>query len=250
MKNAGILVDATMNYFLMPLDAHADSGFGAIAEAFRDAAKTLREAKPKAAFFEHLPQSFLFRHAVELFLKSEIVILHRKLSLPYGTKTPDDIPMIQEGSKWIPMFRVHSIGVLFSHWRSLIDSRLNELKDMTKYKCDWTVDSGADQWASVIDAIDPRSTYSRYPSMRDPDEDRSKSPFKETAKEDLFPQNAPPERAIMALVVEDQDREFVRAYVNEKNEEQDKEYLTALESMCEMLFNYHAMMRFELTDGF
>lgn len=197
-----------MNYLLMPLDAHSDSGFGAIAEAFREAAKTLREAKPQAAFFEHLPQSFLFRHAVELFLKSEIVILHRKLKLPYGNEAFDGIPMIQEGSKWTPMFRVHSIGVLFAHWRSLIDPRLNELKDMTRYKCDWTVDPEADQWVSVIDATDPRSTYSRYPSMRDPNEDRSKSPFKETAEEDVFPTDAPPGRAIMALIVENQDRDL------------------------------------------
>lgn len=239
-----------MNYLLMPLDAHADSGFGAIAEAFRDAAKTLRESRPRAAFFEHLPQSFLFRHAIELFLKSEIVILHRKLKLPYGTEPSEGIPMIQDGGKWTPMFRVHSIGVLFAHWRSLIDPRLNELKDMTKYKCDWTVDPEADRWVAVIDVIDPRSTYSRYPSMRDLNEDRSKSPFKERTEEDLFPPDANPERAIMALVVENQDREFVRAYVNEKSDEQDKEYLAGLEAMCEMLFNYHAMMRFELTNGF
>ncbi len=234
----------------MPLDAHYDSGFGAIAESFREAAKALREVKPNPGFFEHLPQSFLFRHSVELFLKSEIIILHRSLKLPYGTEPHDGTPLIQESAKWTPMFRVHSIGILFAHWRSLIDPRLAELKDMTKYKADWNIDADADEWARIIDATDPRSTYSRYPSIRDPVEDRSKSPFKETAQEDIFPANAPPERRIVALVVENQDREFVRAYVSDKRDEQDKQYMEALEAMCEMLFNYHAMMRFELTGGF
>jgi hypothetical protein len=81
-----------MNYVLMPLDAHYDSGFGAVAESFREAATTLRKAVPDPAFFGHLPQSFLFRHSVELFLKSEIIILHRKLRLPYGTHPHDGPP--------------------------------------------------------------------------------------------------------------------------------------------------------------
>jgi hypothetical protein len=54
----------------------------------------------------------------------------------------------------------------------------------------------------------------------------------------------------MALVIENANGEFVRAYMNEKGSEPDKEYMSALDSMSEMLFNYHAMMRFELTGGF
>jgi hypothetical protein len=41
---------------------------------------------------------------------------------------------------------------------------------------------------------DPRSTYSRYPSIRDATEDQSKSPFKTASAEELFPENAPEER--------------------------------------------------------
>jgi hypothetical protein len=101
-----------MKYILMPLDAHYDSGFGAVAESFREAATTLRKAVPDPAFFAHLPQSYLFRHSVELFLKSEIIILHRKLRLPYGTHPHDGPPMVMDGADWKPIHRVHSIGVL------------------------------------------------------------------------------------------------------------------------------------------
>jgi hypothetical protein len=54
----------------------------------------------------------------------------------------------------------------------------------------------------------------------------------------------------MALVIENADGEFVRANMNEKASEPDKEYIAALEAMSEMLYNCHAMMRFELTSGF
>lgn len=239
----------SMNYILMPLDAHYDFGFGAVAESFREAAITLRKAVPDPAFFGHLPQSFLFRHSVELFLKSEIIILHRKLRLPYGTQQHDGSPMIWGGGEWKPIHRVHSIGILYEHWKSLINPRLEELKEMTRYKADWTIDAEADKWVRVIESVDPRSTYSRYPSIRDASEDRTKSPFKAATAEELFPENAPQDRRIMALVIENADGEFVRAYMNEKGSEPDKEYMASLECMCEMLFNYHAM-RFELTDGF
>lgn len=239
-----------MNYILMPLDAHYDSGFGAVAESFREAATRLRKAVPDPAFFGNLPQSFLFRHSVELFLKSEIVILHRRLRLPYGTHPHDGPPMVSDGGEWKPIHRIHSIGTLYEHWKSLINPRLEELKEMTKYKADWTIDAEADEWVRVIESVDPRSTYSRYPSIRDAAEDRTKSPFKAATAEELFPENAPEDRHIMALVIENADGEFVKAYMNEKGSEPDKEYMAALESMSEMLFNYHAMMRFELTGGF
>jgi hypothetical protein len=205
-----------MNYIMMPLDAHYDAGFGAVAEAFREAATTLRKAVPDPSFFGHLPQSFLFRHSVELFLKSEIIILHRKLRLPYGTQPHDGPPMISDSGKWKTIHRLHSIGALYKHWKSLINPRLNELKEMTKYKADWTINNGADEWGKVIESFDPRSTYSRYPSIRDIVEDRTKSPFKASTAEELFPENAPEDRRIMALVIENADGEFVRAYMNEK----------------------------------
>ena len=72
-----------MNYMMMPLDRHYDHGFGATGDAFFEAAKTLeKEAKP-TLFLDALPKGFLLRHALELFLKSAIVVIHRRLKLPY-----------------------------------------------------------------------------------------------------------------------------------------------------------------------
>lgn len=239
-----------VQYTMMPLNDHYDSGFGAIAEAFRSAAIRLKEVNPNPAFFEHLPQSYLFRHAVELFLKSEIVIVHRKLRIPYGTESYDGAPMVPEGGEWKMIHRVHGVGTLYEHWKELIVPRTEELKEMCRYRPDWTIQTEADGWINTIEATDPRSTYSRYPATRDRDEDRSKSPFKQTAPEDIFPPERSEDKKIMALVIENTEGDFVNAYVLDKGVESDAAYMAALEQATDMLFNYHAMMRFELTRGF
>ena len=218
-----------IQYMMMPLDEQYDGGFGAIAQAFETAAIELRKANPKPAFFEHLPQSFLYRHAVELFLKSEIVILHKKLKIPYGTEPHDKAPMISVNGEWKPIHKVHSISTLYEHWKSLIAPRTDELREMCKYKPEWTIPPEADEWTKTIETTDPRSTYSRYPSLRNPIEDRTKSPLKNTAPDDLFPPDRPEETKIMALVIENKDGEFVKAYVNEKDVNPDDAYMSALE---------------------
>lgn len=61
------------------------TGFGAIGEAFKDGADDLvaSEAKPKRSL-AHLPTNFLYRQSVELYLTSMIVVIHRRLRLPFG----------------------------------------------------------------------------------------------------------------------------------------------------------------------
>ena len=239
-----------MQYMMMPLDEHYDRGFGSVADAFQSAAMALREAKPAPAFFDHLPQSFLFRHSVELFLKSGIVILHRRLKLPYGTEPYDSDPTIDLGTKRRPIWAVHNIGALYQEWKSLIEPRTDELRDMCKFKPDWTIGPDMDAWIKTIDAVDPSSTYFRYPSMKNPAEDQQKSPFKKVAPAELFPENAPEGRRIMALVVENTDGEVTRVYMNEKSSDEFGPYLTALLEASKLLYCYHAMMRMELTGGF
>jgi hypothetical protein len=239
-----------MQYIMMPLDEHYDRGFGSVADAFHGAAIALREAKPKAAFFEHLPQSFLFRHSVELFLKSGIVIVHRKLKLPYDTEPYDSEPTVAVNGKRKPIYAVHGIGALYQEWKSLIEPPTDELREMCKFKPDWTIGPDMDGWIKTIDDTDPNSTYFRYPSMKNPAEDQKKSPFKKIAPEELFPASAPDDRRVMALVIENAAGEVTRVYMNEKSSDEFGSYMTALEEASKLLYCYHAMMRMELTGGF
>jgi hypothetical protein len=111
--------------------------------------------------FGHLPQSYLYRHAVKLFLKSGIVILHRTLHIPYGDHTYGGEPMVPVGGEWKPIHRVHSIAALYEHWKELIAPGAEELKALCKFKPDWTIEAEADTWFSTIEKSDPRNTYSR-----------------------------------------------------------------------------------------
>jgi hypothetical protein len=232
-----------MQYIMMPLDAHYDSGFGAIADAFHGSALTLKTDKP--SFFEHLPQNFLFRHAIELYLKSGIVILHRKLKLPFGTQPYNAEPMVLTGGEWKPIRTVHSIGALYSHWKETMEPRAEELKALCKHETDWVPPPEMSKWIELVEATDPKSTYFRYPSTRDPKEDQAKSPFKEIGARGLV---AAEGKFIKALVIENEDREFVRGYV--LDEDSEKESNAALMELSNLLYCFHAMMRMELTGGF
>lgn len=59
-----------MHYLCTPLDQHFDNGFGAVADSFKEAADSLVQSTAEAQFLNsHLPISFLYRHAIELYLK-------------------------------------------------------------------------------------------------------------------------------------------------------------------------------------
>ncbi len=232
---------------MMPLDRHYDYGFGATGDAFFDAAKTLeKEAKP-TLFLDALPKGFLLRHALELFLKSGIVVIHRRLKLPFDSDPPNSTPKVLVGTEWVPFFRVHSIATLYGYWKSLVLQHGDALVALTKYKPDMTLPTGLDEAIALIEKTDPQGTYYRYPANRDPNEDKLKSPFKEVSQEQLFPPDLPKDKKIRALVIENENNEFVRAFVLDDTTE--KEALEALFTTTDWFNGFHAMTRFELTGG-
>ena len=98
-----------MFYMMLPLDRHFDSGFGAVADSFKDAADTLDSTRENTPTLnDHLPISYLYRHAIELYLKSAIIIFHRKLNIPYGDTPASGEPKILDGAKWKPMYQICS----------------------------------------------------------------------------------------------------------------------------------------------
>ena len=236
-----------MNYMMMPLDRHYDHGFGATGDAFFEAAKTLeKEAKP-TLFLDALPKGFLLRHALELFLKSAIVVIHRRLKLPYDDQPFNSSPRVLVGTQWIPLFRVHSIAKLYAYWRSLVVQHADALVNLTKHKPDLAIPEGLDDAIAFIEKTDPEGTYYRYPANRDPSEDKLKSPFKEVSQEQLFPADLAEGKKITALIMENQDNEFVRAFVLDDTTEKDA--LAALFKTTEWFSGFHFMTRLELTGG-
>jgi hypothetical protein len=208
-----------MNYLLAPLHTHRDLGFGATGNAFKAAADHLdgsEEFKKNGFFGTHLPTNYLYRHAIELHLKSAIVIFHRKFRLPYGEFAFDSEPRVQVGDKWKVFREVHGIETLWTYVRQLFATHGEWLAADTK--CNWEIDPETDSWVQAVQSGDPRSTFFRYPTTNNLASDAVKSKMKEVTADGLMEMLGKSEEGgqkVFAMVVENEDKEFVRAYVND-----------------------------------
>ena len=135
-----------MQYLLTPLHTHIDSGFGATGNAFSEAADTLESSfsDRKHLLNEFLPINYLRRHAIELFLKSAIVIIHRTLALPYGDTPPNGVPKALVDGTWIPFQRLHSVKSLWIYLKLLFQEQ-KEFFDSVK-AVDWIFSPELDDW--------------------------------------------------------------------------------------------------------
>lgn len=79
-----------MQYTLTGIDTHLDFGFGITGESYYNNADFLFQNKEKVQAFQlaEMPVNFVYRHSIELFLKSLIIIFHKKLELPYDIEPP------------------------------------------------------------------------------------------------------------------------------------------------------------------
>lgn len=239
-----------MQYIMAPLEEHYDDGFGAVGEAFEEAAAILAKASGgQRIFWNHMPEIFLLRHAIELFLKSGIIIMHRKLKIPYGSEPHSSAkPMLLTSTgTWTSLFRTHAILELYAYWKKLITENKEELTTRTTHKPDMSVPKELDGWIDRLGAADPTSDYFRYPISKNADADKEKSPFKEVPLESLFPSESNEKEKVMALVIKNADDEWVRAFKHDESTH--KDVAEAALKAAQELNGFHAMMRIELTSG-
>ncbi|HLZ13012.1 MAG TPA: hypothetical protein VKP58_10520 [Candidatus Acidoferrum sp.] len=238
-----------MHYLMAPLEEHYDSGFGAVADAFHRAAKALEKENIGQRFaWNHLPQICLYRHAVELFLKSGIIIVHRKLKLPYGrgeSHSSNKPLFLDPAGIWKSLYKTHDLAELYAYWKKLMVGHKDKLTELTKNKPDMSVPPELDGWIDTLATADPNTDYFRYPISKNPANDKEKSPFKEVPLKGLLQtKEGEYERA---LVIKNSDGEFVRAF--KLDDSTDRKVQEAASEAAQMLGNFDAMFRFELTDG-
>jgi hypothetical protein len=101
------------------------------------------EAKEDNLFNAHLPINFLYRHAIELDLKSAVVIFHKRLKLPYGDLPYTAEPMVRVDGQWLPCNRVHGTAQLWKYVGELFTEHAEWLRNNTK--CDWTFNDHEDE---------------------------------------------------------------------------------------------------------
>lgn len=165
-------------YLFLPFNMHFDGGFGATGDAFKNAGDALKRKKRRGLLNSHLPLFFLYRHAIELYLKSVIIVLSRRLS--ESTKTPAaKVILIKANNKQKPITAVHSIGDLYRHFKILLQDHWGTLRPLCK--TDWSsIPKELDGWIKTIEEHDPGGTFLRYPSSSKPELDHTKDAFKKS----------------------------------------------------------------------
>jgi hypothetical protein len=247
-------------YMFAPLAEHYDDGFGAVADAFRDAAKKLREGSGEKPFqWGHLPETYLLRHAIELYLKSGIIIVHRKLRMPYGSEpyTSRKPLLLTSSGKWEELYNTHDLVRLFWYWKKLIDENKEKIAALlsapiTDGAEGMEVPAELSRWIGRLGSLDPSGDYLRYPMSKNVGADAKKSSFKEVAFEELVPEKRKDNEYIdneyiKVMLVENSKGEVVKSFKYDSATGQD--VAEAAREAVEILNNYHAMMRFGLTDG-
>lgn len=236
-----------MLYLFLPLHQHSDSGFGATADAFKEAADSLaRRRKKRATLHQHLPVNFLYRHSIELYLKSIIIIVHRSLQLPFGTAPHDGEPAILVDNRWRPMFQVHSVAQLYSYFRRVLRDQSATIA--TRCKTDWqAVPPGLDGCIELIEKQDGGSTYFRYPVTRDRQRDQQKSSFRQEDPLRLLMSAHKRTKPLKACVLVDSADNVQSTFVLE--EDPLPGVTPALKKAAELLSCACIGLRVELADG-
>lgn len=238
-----------MLYTMTPLEAHSDDGFGAVGDSFRQAAVTLRSQSGGSILLPHLPEMYLLRHAIELFLKSGIILIHRRLKLPYGGEPhTTKKPMVPSPSgAWTPLFATHNLSLLYGYWKRLMQDHSNELVELSERKPDMTVPAELDEWIEKVGLIDPNSDYFRYPVSKNANADKEKSSFKEMPLEALVERDFSKNEYVKLMVVQMPTGEAARAFKYDSSTA--SEVTEAARQAADILSNFHVMMRVELFGG-
>jgi hypothetical protein len=253
----------TMSYKFRPIDQQLDLGFGVTAESFKHAADQLSILPSEIVDMNRtLPIGFLYRHSIELFLKSLIVLIHRVYKVPFmyeGKHAEISIivevsePLIPENVKCKRIAAIHEIDVLLIYLLSLIEGLIT-----TKEKPIWKWDLPSTdfiRWADIIQAHDPGSTFFRYPTPKVPGSDRKKSAMTAEDSGNIM-------KAMLSMIAQGKHNgKFSTGIVavNENNEVQDiffqdfkklEEVMEALKKMAAALDILHVKLRNELSEGY
>lgn len=189
-------------YHFAPLHRHYDKGFGAVADSFLDSALELKTNHSRAKLNGHLPICYLFRHAIELFLKGSIIIAHSSLELPYGS-TPHTsepkVPVIdkKDVKKLTSIYKIHDIELLYAYLRDILTKEREKIDSVTK--TNWDLSDELSLKFNRLKEIDSSSAYFRYPTERSPNFEKEKSAFKESsvqAVKELAMKNNEPMKAM------------------------------------------------------
>lgn len=225
-----------------PLSKHYDFGFGGTADAFEEAAQRIEEGIEANPFLNWaLSVCFLRRHAIELSLKSMLVILGRRFG---GATALEELQVSVQG-KLRPLTTTHSIGALYNG----LKEKFSQYEDQWRPLCrtDWLAfPPELDAWIPEIEAADQRGTFFRYPDPRNPESDEAKSMFRESSPDEILA-TITPNTPCKAVLIFDSDDALAQVYT--QNHDVLANELKTLRGATELLSAAKFGLRTELADG-
>ena len=212
-----------MQYLLTGIELHPDKGFGITADAYYQSAEHLM-----TNHFEHydssqqaeMPQNFLFRHSIELYLKSLIIIFHRELKINYGNVPFDsEEPEMFADGQWRKLYNSHYIDKLYNYWlNNLLLPNIDILKKVAP-KGDWQEAKHINELLPIICKYDQDSSYFRYPITKNSLLDSEKftmQKFKakniEGMVEEIKEQEASNKKGTITMLLVDDNEQILDAY--------------------------------------
>jgi len=196
-------VTRLVNFLITPPSSHFDGGIGITACNFRNAAETVREHG--SSLDGVLPLCYLYRHAVELFLKSVTFILHKKYAIEFGSGFSLDKPGIKVRDKWVAMENTHNLSDLYAYFEVLFDQCETLLPSTTRWELPADIRSKID----LVSGTDPKSTFFRYPKSGSQQQDKKKSKIQKTDFQKAFDNPEKPARLVVML---DENDNLIESY--------------------------------------
>ncbi|MCW4152767.1 hypothetical protein OM427_24950 [Halomonas sp. 18H] len=227
-----------MNFLITPPSSHFDGGIGITACNFKNAAETLKEHG--SSLDDVLPLCYLYRHAVELFLKSVTFILHKKYAIEFGVEFSLDRPGIKVRDRWVAMENTHNLSDLYVYFEALFDQCKALLPSTTR----WDLPGDIKQKINLVSGTDPKSTFFRYPKSGSEQQDKKKTKIQKTDLDKAF---ANPDKPAKLVVMLDENDNLIESYDLDADTLGKVE--SALSDLCDFFYGMHAAFRCELTNG-
>lgn len=247
-----------MQYLLTGIETHLDFGFGITGESYYHSAEYLLDNKKniKAISQVEMPIDFLYRHSIELFLKSLIITFHKQLELPYGTEPYESTsPKILTGGNWRDLYTCHWVDELYNYWlNELLLKHKVRLEELAP-KGDWQEYKEITDFFPLIAGYDRDSSFFRYPVTKNTSLDSKKFTMKRLDSnklQNIFANNTDDRKnkdgARIFMLLKDDKDEIVDGF--ERNTNILTDITQALREVSYYFYCIHIMTRMTLCNGF
>ncbi|EPA8336744.1 hypothetical protein ACQ68E_004200 [Escherichia coli] len=229
-------------YLMMPLHMHIDYGFGATAEQFEESADILSASESVKDL--GMPVNYLRRHAIELYLKSLIYVLHRNFKIPFSSGGTLEKPKIKVLGKDFELENIHDIRLLTIY----LIGQHNKLIPCFFHLGIGVIEKDILDKINKINSIDSKSTFFRYPKTGDHIQDMRKSSVRQKSTEDIInSMNKKEGKYVKALLLVDDEDNIVDSFDIDVDVFPDLN--KNLIYLCDYFHDLHAAYRWGICDG-